>query len=93
MRAHLSKDLMKRYKRRSITVRRGDMVKIMRGQFRDKEGKVEEVVRGKLYIDCAKMKKADGSEVRYPIHPSNVLVVKADMSDPKRKGEVKKDAS
>lgn len=92
MKAHLSRTLMKKYKRRSMTVRTGDIVKVMRGQFHGKEGKVEDVVRGKLLIDCAKMKKADGSEIRYPVYPSNVLIVKPDMSDPRRKAEVGKDA-
>ena len=37
---HLSKELRKKYNRRSISVRKGDKVKVMRGSFKKHEGKV-----------------------------------------------------
>ena len=37
MAAHLSKDLMKKYNRRSIRVRKGDKVILLRGQFKKKK--------------------------------------------------------
>ena len=39
--AHLSRELRKKYGKRSASLRKGDNVKIMRGQFRNKSGKVE----------------------------------------------------
>ena len=41
--AHLSKELREKYKRRSIRLRVGDTVKIMRGEFKGKTGKVEKI--------------------------------------------------
>ena len=40
---HLSKNLRDKYKKRNINLRKGDSVKVMRGQFKNKSGKVEEV--------------------------------------------------
>ena len=37
---HLSKDLKTKYDVRAIPVRKGDTVKVMRGNFKDREGKV-----------------------------------------------------
>ena len=41
--AHLSKELRKKYNKRSMNLRKGDSIKIMRGQFKNKTGKIEEV--------------------------------------------------
>ena len=41
--AHLSKELREKYKRRSIPVRKGDEVKIMRGEFKGMIGKIVKV--------------------------------------------------
>ena len=38
--ANLSKDLRKKYGKRNLTLRKGDTVKVMRGKFRKKQGKI-----------------------------------------------------
>ncbi|HDJ50934.1 MAG TPA: 50S ribosomal protein L24 [Thermoprotei archaeon] len=83
MSAHLSKELREKYGVRALPVRKGDVVRVMRGNYRGHEGKVVEVDRKRyyIYIEGVKIKKADGTEVLRPIHPSKVMIVKLDMSD------------
>ncbi len=81
--SHLSGDLVTRYNKRTITVRKGDTVKIMRGDFAGTSGKVLEVdTRSrKVIIENATVEKADHTKKPRPIDPSNVLVTKLDLTD------------
>ncbi|MDO8556698.1 MAG: 50S ribosomal protein L24 [Nanoarchaeota archaeon] len=85
--AHLAKPLRVKLKIRSVAVRKGDAVKILRGQFAGKSGKVENVDtrRSRVFIDVAFMLKRDGSKVFYPLHPSNLLVTELMLDDKWRK--------
>jgi len=85
--ATLSEELRKKYGKRSIRVRRGDKVKIMRGEFAGHEGKVLEVDMKKIRIkvDGATITKVDGTEVAVPIHPSNVMITSLEMDDVRKK--------
>jgi large subunit ribosomal protein L24 len=89
--AHLSKDLRVKYGRRSLRVRTGDKVRIMRGQFRRQEGKVEEVdvIKSRLFISKIEHTKRDGTKARYPIQPSNVMIVELNTDDKKRMAKLK----
>ena len=84
--AHLSKELREKLGKRSLPVRKGDEVKIMRGEFKGRTGKVIKVDLKKLriYIDGITRKKSTGEEVHVPIHPSNVMIINADLSDKMR---------
>ncbi|MEM4637594.1 MAG: 50S ribosomal protein L24 [Candidatus Woesearchaeota archaeon] len=75
--AHLSKELRKKYNKRSLRIRVGDKVRILRGQFKKQEGKVEEVDVKKSIIYVSKIEhiKRDGTKARYPIQPSNVMLI------------------
>jgi large subunit ribosomal protein L24 len=86
MSAHLSKDLREEHDRRSFPVRTGDTVKIMKGDFKGHEGKIEKVnlKTYKIYVDGANTQKPDGTPVLFPIDPSNVMIVELDLSDDKR---------
>lgn len=86
MAAHLSRDLRKKYSRRSIPIRTGDTVKIMRGQFRKKTGKVETIMlkRYKVYVAGAERTKKDGSKSHYPLDTSNLLITELNLEDKKR---------
>jgi|SRR3989344_315312 len=77
MSAHISKDLRKKHGRRSISVRVGDKVRIMRGDFAKREGAIERVNRKtrRIYITGVERSKKDGSKTLVPVHPSKVLVV------------------
>ncbi len=84
--AHLSKELREKFKKRSLLVRKGDEVKVLRGEFKGRTGKVVEVDLKKLkvYVDGITRKKSTGEEVKVPLHPSNLMIINADMSDKKR---------
>ena len=84
--AHLSKELRKKYGKRSMNVRKGDGVKIMRGQFKNKTGKVEEVNLKKTlaYVSGIEIAKRDGTKARFPIHPSNLMITELNMDDKMR---------
>ena len=83
----LSKELRKKYGVRNLPVRTGDKVKILRGQFKKKTGKVTSVnlTKTKVYIEGIEQVKKDGSKAFYPIHPSNVMVTELELDDKKRK--------
>ncbi len=84
--AHLSKELRGKHKTRSITVRTGDKVTVLRGQFRKKSGKVErvDIRESRLYITGVEQSKRDGSKAMYPIHPSNVIITELESTDKRR---------
>ena len=91
MHANLAKELRQKYNKRSIRVRKGDKVKILRGQFKGKEGRVDKVnVKDlKVFIEKIELFKKDGSKAFYPTDPSNVMII--ELADDKRrlKGEKK----
>ena len=90
--SHLSKDLIKKYKRRSIPVRKGDTVKIVRGQFKKKVGKIEKVLtkRTRVHIENIQNIKKDGSKTFIPIHPSNLIITDLNLEDKERQKILKK---
>ena len=85
--APLSKELRAKYGFRSLPVRVGDRVRVMRGDFKGIEGKVIRVdrERGRVYIDTVTRPKVDGTPVNVPIHASKVVIVELDLSDKWRK--------
>jgi len=86
MSVNLSKTLRKSQGIRNIRLRKGDKVKVMRGKFKKKEGKVSEILlnHGKIYIEGIQTKKKDGSNIKFPIRPSNLQIVELNMEDKKR---------
>jgi len=86
IRAHLSKELRDEYHTRSITVRKGDLVKIMRGKYKRKIGKIIKIFtkKMKVHVEGVTLRKVSGREVPLPLHASNLLVLKIDDSNPKR---------
>lgn len=78
--AALSDKLREERKKRSLPVKKGDTVEVMRGDFREHKGKIIEVnlKSGRISIEGVTMQKADGSERFYPVHPSNVRIIKAE---------------
>lgn len=82
----LDKLLRKKYNIRSLEVRKGDEVKIMRGKFKKKVGKVLEVNRKdmKVQVEGITLTKKDGNKVNVWFHPSKLKIIKIDDSDKKR---------
>lgn len=86
--SHLSKDLREILGKRSISVRKGDKVKVMRGQFKGKTGTVERVEpkAQKVYVTGVELSKKDGSKAFYPVKPSNLVVMELEGKDKRRTG-------
>jgi len=85
--ARLSKELAEKLGVKRLPVRVGDVVRILRGDWAGHEGKVVKVdyKRIRIFVEGVTIKKADGTPVYYPIHPSKVMIVKADVSDKVRR--------
>jgi large subunit ribosomal protein L26e len=76
MSASLSQELRKQHNCRSIPVRKEDEVRIVRGTFKGKEGKVVQVYRKKWVIH---VDKVNGASVQVGIDPSKVVITKLKM--------------
>ncbi len=86
MSANLSKELRKKYRKRSFPLRKGDMVKIMRGKFRKKTGKIITVNGKKMNVEIEGMqiKKQDGSKVNVKFNPQLLQITELNLEDRKR---------
>lgn len=86
---HLDRSLIGEYNVRSVPVRKGDTVKIIRGAegVRDVEAKVANVdlKNVKITLEGVTIAKADGTQKARLIEPSNCIITKLDLSDPSRK--------
>ena len=93
--SHLEEKLLLKYDKRSLPVIKGDTVKVMRGSFRGHENKVARVdVRGRyLEIEGITMSKADGNKIARPIHPSNVMITKLNLTDKWRRKKLERGLS
>ncbi|UCH04404.1 MAG: 50S ribosomal protein L24 [Candidatus Thorarchaeota archaeon] len=87
LKCRLDEFLQEEYGIRSMVVKKGDLVRIMRGQFRDTEGKVTAVdYRAiRVHLESATVTKADGKEANIPIHTSNLMLVKLELDDDRKK--------
>lgn len=86
MSANLSKDLRADIGKRSLPIRVGDKVQVVRGDFKGHEGKVESIdaKRYKVTVEGVTLSKPDGNAVFLPIHPSNLMIIEADLKDERR---------
>lgn len=87
--APLAEALQKKYGKKTAHVRKGDVVKVLRGQFRGQRGKVENVdlKRSRIFVEGAHVLKRDGAKASYPIHPSKVRVEELVLDDKKRRAK------
>lgn len=92
VRANLSKELRKKVGKRNLAIKKGDKVKIMRGKFRGKQGKVLEVKLklSKIYVEGMQAKKNDGSKVNAPMRASNLQIIEMAERKNKKKKEIPK---
>ncbi len=83
MSAPLSEELRDKYEKRSFPLRKGDTVKVMRGDDKGKEGKVRSIdmKKEKITVEGVVVSRSDLSEVPRPIHPSNVVITKLELKD------------
>lgn len=84
--SNLSKELRKKYKKRSLPVRKGDLIKIMRGKFKKKKGKIVYVnlKLQKVEVEGIQVKKQDGSKVNIRLEPSNLQIIELNLENRKR---------
>jgi large subunit ribosomal protein L24 len=92
MTAPLSDELVEKYGIKRLPIRKGDKVRIMRGEFTGVEGKVIRVDLRKMriYVEGVTRQRMDGTPVFVPIHPSKVMIIELDLSDQKRKELIEK---
>lgn len=81
--AHLSKELRSQYKRRSMGVRKGDEIKIVRGKNFGRGGSVTDVdtKNKKILVSGITVKRTIGTEKQLPIEPSNVVITNLNLDD------------
>jgi large subunit ribosomal protein L24 len=81
--AYLAGELREQYKKRNIRVIKGDSVIVIRGEYKGRGGKVEDVdtERGTLHIEGMQREKIRGGQVKVPIHTSNVKITGLNLED------------
>ena len=84
--ANLSKELRKKYGKRNFPVRKGDEVKVLRGKFKGKTGKVSivKINDRKVAIDGMQNKKKDGTKIFVYFDTSKLQITKLNLDDKKR---------
>ena len=84
--AHLSKDLRKKHNKRSMPVRKGDEVLVMRGAFKKKKVKITSVDsrRTRVVLEGIQRQKKDGTKVNVYFHPSALQITALNLEDKKR---------
>jgi large subunit ribosomal protein L24 len=88
--SHLSDELRSKYKVRSLRVRKGDVVKIMRGEYKGIEGKVTgiDMKTGRITVEGVSREKIVGGTVPIKIHPSKVMIMSLNLDDKWRKDKL-----
>lgn len=86
MASHLSAELKKQYNTRSMPVRKGDDVVVMRGRFKKRSGKIArlDTKKYRVYIEGIMVKRTDGTERQAPLHSSKLKITKLNLQDKKR---------
>lgn len=88
--SHLDETLLLKYNTRSATLRVGDTVRIMRGEYAGTSGKILSVNTrtGKVTVDGVTVSKAKATQVARPLDPSNLVITKLDLTDPLRRAKL-----
>lgn len=83
---HLSPELRAKHGKRNVQVRKGDTVRVLRGQFSRKEGKVTRVdlQRSKVFVQGLDQIKKEGSRIPWGFAPSRLLLIVVGTEDKKR---------
>lgn len=84
--SNLSKELRKKYGFRSLPLRKGDVVKIMRGKFKGKTAKVSklDLKNLKVYLEGINITKQSGVKVSVPFDASKLQIIELNLDDKKR---------
>jgi large subunit ribosomal protein L24 len=87
MAAPLSAELAVSRGAKTLPVRKGDTVRIMRGDNKGFEGKVSrlDLKAYRIYMEGLTREKVDGTNIFLPIHPSKVEIRNLSLDDKRRK--------
>ena len=79
----LSKDLHKKYGKRSVRVIEGDSIRIVRGEYKGVDGKISKISTQKnsVSIEGIKKEKTKGDKFDVYIHTSNLVVTSLNTGD------------
>jgi large subunit ribosomal protein L24 len=86
----LSVELREKYKKRSFRAKKGDSVKIVRGEFKGIEGKITKIdaKKGKVYVEGVTTEKIKGGTPSIPIDASKVIITTLNLDDKPRKAKL-----
>ncbi|MFH1056439.1 MAG: 50S ribosomal protein L24, partial [Candidatus Micrarchaeota archaeon] len=75
--AHLSRELRKQLKKRSLPVRKGDRVFLLKGRFKKKQGLVARVdlENSEVFVEGIVLKTQRGKEKLAPMRASNLVLL------------------
>jgi len=85
--APLSPELRASHGVKTLPVRSGDSVRIMRGDQKGFEGKITSINRKKyrIFVEGLTREKVDGTTIFVPVHPSKVMITRLSLDDKWRK--------
>jgi large subunit ribosomal protein L24 len=89
--APLSTELRTTYGRRSVPVRTGDTVRIVRGDFSGVEGKVSDIntERQRLFVEGVTREKVAGTSEKVSVHCTKVMITRLSLDDKWRADSLK----
>jgi large subunit ribosomal protein L24 len=92
MAAPLSPELISSKGAKSLPVRKGDTVRVMRGDHAGFEGKVNRVdlKRYRIFLEGLTREKVDGTNIFVSVHPSKVMIKNLKLDDKWRKAIVER---
>src|SRR4030065_2537687 len=92
MSAPLSPELVKSRGAKTLPVRKGDTIRIMRGEHKGFEGKIQRVDLSeyRVYVEGLTREKVDGTAIFVSVHPSKVMIKTLGLDDKWRKDILKR---
>ena len=92
MAAHLSPELISSKGIKSLPIRKGDTIQVVRGDNKGFEGKISRVdlKRYRIFIEGLTREKVDGTNIFVSVHPSKVIIKKLNLDDKWRKAIIER---
>ena len=92
MAAPLSPELIASKGAKSLPVRKGDTIQIVRGDRKGFEGKISrlDLKRYRIFIEGLTREKVDGTNIFISVHPSKVVLKKLNLDDRWRKAIIER---
>ena len=92
VRAPLSKELREKFGTSTVRVRKGDTIRVVRGDYKNVEGKVDRVDprNGFIYVENVTGEKVDGSKYLVPLKSSKIIVQNLNLDDKLRRNSIER---